>query len=102
MEARGGLLTGLAFDHEEGFRTGMRVNRSDAALSADSLVDPQHPQPARSTGHDGVYRFTRNPMYSGHLIFMLGLTITFASLAVGQPDDLLLAKKRLRQLGDIA
>lgn len=28
----------------------------------------------------GIYRFTRNPMYSGHLIFMLGLTITFASL----------------------
>jgi hypothetical protein len=28
----------------------------------------------------GIYRFTRNPMYSGHLIFILGLTITFASL----------------------
>ena len=28
----------------------------------------------------GIYRFTRNPMYSGHLIFMLGLAITFASL----------------------
>ena len=27
----------------------------------------------------GIYRFTRNPMYSGHLIFMLGLMITFAS-----------------------
>ncbi len=27
----------------------------------------------------GIYRFTRNPMYSGHLIFMLGLAITFAS-----------------------
>jgi hypothetical protein len=41
----------------------------------------------------GIYRFTRNPMYSGQLIFMLGLTIIFASLAVGQPDDLLLEKK---------
>lgn len=28
----------------------------------------------------GIYRYTRNPMYSGHLIFMLGLTITFASI----------------------
>ena len=27
----------------------------------------------------GIYRFTRNPMYSGHLIFMLGMMITFAS-----------------------
>jgi protein-S-isoprenylcysteine O-methyltransferase Ste14 len=27
----------------------------------------------------GPYRYTRNPMYLGHLIFMLGLTITFAS-----------------------
>jgi len=27
----------------------------------------------------GPYRFTRNPMYLGHLIFMLGLAITFWS-----------------------
>jgi protein-S-isoprenylcysteine O-methyltransferase Ste14 len=32
----------------------------------------------------GPYRFTRNPMYLGHLIFMLGLAITFHSwLALG-------------------
>lgn len=29
----------------------------------------------------GIYRYTRNPMYSGHLVFMLGLTIVFASIA---------------------
>jgi hypothetical protein len=28
---------------------------------------------------NGIYKLTRNPMYSGHLIFMLGLAITFAS-----------------------
>ncbi len=28
----------------------------------------------------GPYRYTRNPMYLGHLIFMLGLAITFWSL----------------------
>ena len=28
---------------------------------------------------DGPYRYTRNPMYLGHLIFMLGLTVTFSS-----------------------
>ena len=27
----------------------------------------------------GVYRYTRNPMYLGHLIFMMGLAITFWS-----------------------
>jgi protein-S-isoprenylcysteine O-methyltransferase Ste14 len=27
----------------------------------------------------GVYRYTRNPMYLGHMIFMLGLAITFSS-----------------------
>ncbi len=29
----------------------------------------------------GPYRYTRNPMYLGHLIFMLGLALTFASWA---------------------
>ncbi len=28
---------------------------------------------------DGVYAYTRNPMYLGHLIFMLGLAVTFRS-----------------------
>lgn len=28
----------------------------------------------------GIYAYTRNPMYLGHLIFMLGLTITFMSI----------------------
>lgn len=27
----------------------------------------------------GPYRYTRNPMYLGHLIFMVGLTVTFWS-----------------------
>jgi protein-S-isoprenylcysteine O-methyltransferase Ste14 len=30
---------------------------------------------------NGPYRFVRNPMYLGHLIFMLGLAVTFASWA---------------------
>ena len=28
---------------------------------------------------EGPYRFLRNPMYLGHLIFMLGLAVTFSS-----------------------
>ena len=30
---------------------------------------------------DGLYAYTRNPMYLGHLIFMLGLAVTFQSWA---------------------
>jgi len=30
---------------------------------------------------EGPYRYVRNPMYLGHLIFMLGLAITFSSIA---------------------
>jgi protein-S-isoprenylcysteine O-methyltransferase Ste14 len=34
--------------------------------------------PERLVDH-GIYRFTRNPMYLGHMIFMAGLAITFHS-----------------------
>jgi protein-S-isoprenylcysteine O-methyltransferase Ste14 len=34
--------------------------------------------PQRIVG-EGPYRYTRNPMYLGHLIFMLGLALTFWS-----------------------
>ncbi len=48
----------------------------------------RHPRAGGSAGMDrppdrvitsGPYRYTRNPMYLGHLIFMLGLVITFQS-----------------------
>jgi protein-S-isoprenylcysteine O-methyltransferase Ste14 len=48
----------------------------------------RHPRAGGSAGIDrppdriitsGPYRFTRNPMYLGHLIFMLGLVITLRS-----------------------
>lgn len=34
--------------------------------------------PERIVEH-GPYRYVRNPMYLGHLIFMLGLALTFRS-----------------------
>jgi protein-S-isoprenylcysteine O-methyltransferase Ste14 len=34
--------------------------------------------PERIIAH-GPYRFTRNPMYLGHLIFMLGVALSFSS-----------------------
>ena len=36
-------------------------------------------KPAERLVDDGPYRYVRNPMYLGHLIFMLGLAITFNS-----------------------
>jgi protein-S-isoprenylcysteine O-methyltransferase Ste14 len=36
-------------------------------------VPPEH------LAEDGLYAYTRNPMYLGHLIFMLGLAVTFWS-----------------------
>jgi protein-S-isoprenylcysteine O-methyltransferase Ste14 len=36
--------------------------------------------PERMVDH-GIYAYTRNPMYLGHLIFMVGLAITFWSWA---------------------
>ena len=35
--------------------------------------------PPKHLVEDGVYAYTRNPMYLGHLIFMLGLAVTFWS-----------------------
>lgn len=31
----------------------------------------------------GPYAWSRNPMYAGHIIFLLGLTLTFRSLLAG-------------------
>ncbi len=35
--------------------------------------------PPESLVIDGPYHYTRNPMYLGHLIFLLGLAVTFVS-----------------------
>ena len=35
--------------------------------------------PPKSIVTEGPYRYTRNPMYLGHLIFMAGLAVSFGS-----------------------
>jgi len=37
-------------------------------------------QPPNRIVTTGIYRYIRNPMYLGHLIFYIGLTVTFNSL----------------------
>ena len=76
----------------------------------------RHPRAGGTSGMDvppdriidyGPYRFTRNPMYLGHIIFMIGLAITFWSWfavillvarAVWFHCRVLYDEKRLREL----
>jgi protein-S-isoprenylcysteine O-methyltransferase Ste14 len=39
--------------------------------------------PPQTLVDTGIYAYIRNPMYLGHLIFMTGLIVTFASWAAG-------------------
>jgi protein-S-isoprenylcysteine O-methyltransferase Ste14 len=48
----------------------------------------------------GPYRFLRNPMYLGHLIFMAGLAVTFRSLAAAALLAFHMAWFHLRVLED--
>jgi protein-S-isoprenylcysteine O-methyltransferase Ste14 len=47
---------------------------------ARTTVNPLRPQAASSLVCDGVYRFTRNPMYLGLLLVLLGWAAYLASL----------------------
>ena len=50
-----------------GYRLGLAGGGPGMATLPQRIVD------------EGPYRYTRNPMYLGHLIFMLGLALTFWS-----------------------
>lgn len=44
-------------------------------------VDPLHPERSARLVTAGVYRWTRNPMYLGFVLFLLGLAIALQSLS---------------------
>lgn len=46
---------------------------------ARTTVDPTRPDRASSLVRDGIYRFTRNPMYLGFLLVLLGLGLLLGS-----------------------
>lgn len=48
----------------------------------------------------GPYGYTRNPMYLGHLIFLTGLTLTFASWLAGLITIAVAVWFHIRVLGD--
>ena len=45
-----------------------------------TTVDPLHPERSARLVTVGVYRWTRNPMYLGFIMFLLGLAIALQSL----------------------
>ena len=54
---------------------------------AKTTVNPLHPERASSVVTSGIYRYTRNPMYVGILLVLLGCFVAFGALSglVGLP-----------------
>ena len=63
-------------------RAGLTPASASNTLSCDrETLHRKKLRPIKKPLHSnhGIYRYTRNPMYLGHLIFMLGLALTFWS-----------------------
>lgn len=55
-----------------------------------TTVDPRHPESAEALVESGIYRFSRNPMYLGFSVLLLGVAFKFNSWAA-VPGPLALA-----------
>ena len=78
------VLTGLAVATLGGLVSGAGVLEFKRAKTT---VNPLHPARASSMVTTGIYRFTRNPMYVGIVLVLLGCFLAFggASAVVGLP-----------------
>lgn len=47
---------------------------------ARTTVDPLHPERSADLVTDGIYRYSRNPMYLGFVIGLLGIAVALCSL----------------------
>lgn len=56
----------------------------------DTTVDPMHPEQSETLVESGIYRFSRNPMYLGFSIVLLGVAFKFNSWTAA-PGPLVLA-----------
>lgn len=48
---------------------------------AKTTVDPTHPEASTAIVTTGIYRFTRNPMYLGFLLALIGLGVFLGNIA---------------------
>ena len=65
---------------------------------AKTTINPMRPANASSLVTSGIYRFTRNPMYLGLLLLLLGWSVYLSSVFVGPvlliaPEERVLAAK---------
>jgi len=72
------LLTGLAVAIVGGLVSGAGAREFKRAKTT---VNPLHPERASSVVTAGIYRFTRNPMYLGILLVLLGCFLAFGGVS---------------------
>lgn len=64
-----------------GVGAGMAVLGVLAFRKANTTVDPRVPQQSVSLVVSGIYRYSRNPMYLGFLLWLIGLACYLLSIA---------------------
>jgi protein-S-isoprenylcysteine O-methyltransferase Ste14 len=52
-----------------------------AFVRSGTTVDPRHPDQARQLVRMGIYRYSRNPMYLGILLILLGISSSIIFLS---------------------
>jgi len=56
------------------------VNAWGAFKEEDTSIDPMHPDKATTLVTEGIYEYSRNPMYAGLLLVLVSFSVYFGSL----------------------